>query len=295
MKCQSYGYDYAVIGGDRRQVYLAKELARGARCVCCYGLCAEIASVPRAASLPELCGAAPCLIAPVPLCKNGDFLNQSALEEPLPIEQFLQNLKSGQSFFAGCVPESFQSAAEKKGVRVFDLMEDPQLSYFNTLATAEGAVCEAIKRSPVNLHQSACAVLGYGKCGRTLSRYLKGMFCRVSVVTDPEEERTEAALFADRVFTLEEFGTRAGEFDFVFNTIPALVVTGEILTKMKLSIVIVDIASAPGGVDFKAAEELGVSAVLCPGLPGRYAPLSSAKAIRVVIEKNFERGVEKCL
>ncbi len=295
MRCQSYGYDYAVIGGDLRQVYLAKELVHSAKRVCCYGLCTDTACVSGAVALPEFCGSAPCLIAPVPFCKNGDFLNQSALEEPLPIKQFLSNLKSGQSLFAGCISEDFQAAAEKKGVRVFDLMKDPQLSYFNTLATAEGAVCEAIGRSPVNLHQSSCAVLGYGKCGRTLSRYLKGMFCHISVVTNPEEERAEAALYADKAIALKEFGACAGEFDFVFNTIPDLVVTEELLAKMKHSVTIIDIASAPGGVDFEAAKKLGISAALCPGLPGKYAPLSSARAIRDSIEKNFERSAEKCL
>lgn len=295
MKCQCYGYDYAVIGGDMRQVYLAGELARGAGRVCCYGICADAASVFCAGSLSEFCSLAPCLIGPIPFCKNGDVLNQSVLEQPLPIKLLLSNLKSGQSLFAGCISRDFRLAARKKGVRVFDLMENPQLSYFNTLATAEGAVCEAIGRSPMNLHQSSCAVLGYGKCGCTLSRYLKGMFCHISVVTNSEEERAQASLIADKTIALKEFGACAGEFDFVFNTIPALVVSKKLLAKMKRSVTIIDIASSPGGVDFEAAKELGISAVLCPGLPGKYAPLSSARAIKDIIEKNFERSVGKCL
>lgn len=32
----------------------------------------------------------------------------------------------------------------------------------NAIATAEGAICEAIKMSPYNLHGSKCLVLGYG-------------------------------------------------------------------------------------------------------------------------------------
>lgn len=294
MKCQSYDFDYAVIGGDMRQVYLAEELARSHRHVCCYALCADTAASSGAASLSELCSAAPCLIAPIPLCK-GDFLNQSALGQPLPLKLLLSNLKSGQSFFAGCIPKDFRLAARQKEVQVFDFMENPQLSYFNTLATAEGAVCEAIGRSPVNLHQSSCAVLGYGKCGRTLSRYLKGMSCHISVITNPEEEQAEAALIADKAIALKEFEVCAEEFDFVFNTIPAPVVPAKILAKMKRSVTIIDIASSPGGVDFEAARELGISAVLCPGLPGKYAPLSSARAIREIIEKKFERSVTKCL
>ena len=58
MKCQCYGYDYAVIGGDMRQVYLAEELASGAGRVCCYGICADAASVFCAGSLSEFCSLA---------------------------------------------------------------------------------------------------------------------------------------------------------------------------------------------------------------------------------------------
>ena len=48
---------------------------------------------------------------------------------------------------------------------------------------------------------------------------------------------------------------------------------------MKKHVTIIDIASAPGGVDFAAAARLNLSAFLCPGLPGKYAPVSSAQAI----------------
>ena len=57
--------------------------------------------------------------------------------------------------------------------------------------------------------------------------------------------------------------------------------------------VILDIASSPGGVDFAAAKELSVTAAACPGLPGKYAPLSSAQAILACIKRiktEFERS-----
>ena len=51
----------------------------------------------------------------------------------------------------------------------------------NTIATAEGAIAQAILRSPENLRGSICLVIGYGKCGRTLAGYLRNMFCRTMV------------------------------------------------------------------------------------------------------------------
>lgn len=285
MKSPGYKYDYAVIGGDMRQVYLAEALERGGGRVCHFALCQKLGWGCGLDSLSEVCGAASCLIGPIPFCKNGDALNQSASGQALSIDRFLDDLASGQSFFAGCIPDDFRAQAVEKGVRVFDLMKELQLSIFNTAATAEGAICEAIQRSPLNLHHNSCGVLGYGKCGRTLCSYLKGMHGRVCVFTNSKEECAQAALIADRSENLEEFAVRAGEFDFIFNTIPARIMDREILGKMKKSVVVIDIASAPGGADYEAARELGLNAVLCPGLPGRYAPASSAEAVKEAVER----------
>lgn len=324
----AYLYDYAVIGGDMRQVYLVEQLAHHTNRICHYALCAvpdtqhcpdtayaDAASctstlpgnhtasdthtasdnhtashsntvyVTAAASLSEICSTSSCIIGPIPFTKKGTFLNQSVFSEDMPINQILSYLKPGQSLFAGCIPENFQAAALKMGIHVYDLMQNSSLAYFNSIATAEGAICEAITRSPINLHQSSCAVLGYGKCGRTISHYLKGMFCRTFVVARKEKDRALAALTADGTGTLTDFEKHIKDFDFIFNTIPATVVPFQLLSKMKPTVTIIDIASNPGGVDFQAAKKLGICARLCPGLPGKYAPSSSARAIKETIEQ----------
>lgn len=324
-------YDYAVIGGDIRQVYLAEEFADNKKSmkhtkhigdkdhtdqkkrinrVCHFALCAKpdeqrdynaspitgiaamtaVTMITAADSLEEICRTSSCVICPIPFSRDGVYLNQSAFDKALPIDLILSNLQPGQLFFAGCIPEYFKAAATEKGVHVVDLMQNTSLAYFNSIATAEGAICEAIKRSSLNLHQSSCAVLGYGKCGRTIASYLKGMFCNLFVASEQEEERAQAVLAADRTGDLADFGVRAQEFDFIFNTIPSVVITSECLMKMKSTVTIIDIASAPGGVDYTAAQKLEINATFCPGLPGKYAPYSSARAIKETIEQIITRG-----
>ena len=285
-------YDYAVIGGDMRQVYLAEELAHHQNRVCCYALMAapderrySDASVVNAVSgLREACAGSRCVIGPIPLSKNGRDISQNALEGCLHLDALLSSLNSGCHFFSGCIPESFKNAALEKGVSVHDLMEHSSLAYYNTIATAEGALCEAISRSPQNLRQSSCAVLGYGKCGRTLVQYLKALCCRVFVFSIDEQECAQAAVAADTAMPLDALLKHIGNFDFIFNTVPALIVTAEVLENVKSSATIIDIASAPGGVDFAEAQRLGITAALCLGLPGKYAPSSSAKAVKETIE-----------
>lgn len=118
------------------------------------------ASVTAAASLKEACGLSPCIIGPIPLCRNGSFLNQTAFPDPIPIDRLFSSLRPGQALFGGCIFPGQQTVLQEKGVRAFDLMEDLTFSYYNTIATAEGAICEAIRQSPRSLHRSDCAAPG---------------------------------------------------------------------------------------------------------------------------------------
>ena len=58
-------------------------------------------------------------------------------------------------------------------------------------------------------------------------------------------------------------------FDLIFNTAPALILDGTRLRETREDCVIIDLASAPGGVDQAAARRLGRQVILAPGLPGK--------------------------
>ncbi len=285
----SFRYSYAVIGGDLRQVYLAEELAKIYPAVCHYALCQPVSAAAGASSLEEACHSSAGIVCPIPFSKDGIFLNQNSTKENIPIDSILSLLYPGQRLYAGCIASAFQQKAQEKGIAAFDFMQDQRLSHFNTIATAEGILCEAIQACPKNLRQSRCAVLGYGKCGRTLTDLLKRIYCFVTVAAAPEEELAQAAVFADNVISLEQLTDAIFQYDVIINTIPAVILTKEILRQANPRSVILDIASYPGGVDFAAAREYSLTALSCPGLPGRYAPLSSAKAILASIQ-TFERS-----
>jgi dipicolinate synthase subunit A len=59
--------------------------------------------------------------------------------------------------------------------------------------------------------------------------------------------------------------------------------------------VIIDLASAPGGCDFRYAEKRGIKAMLAPGLPGIVAPKTAGAIIantlvQLLMEDNPDRG-----
>lgn len=272
-------FDIAVLGGDRRQICMAEELSRQGYQVCVY-FPLDLHPQKDAAyiymdSAKECMEKAPVLAAGIPLIKAGGKVNGT--EEKA--EELLCFLEKGQHFFAGCIPLEIKKKIEQQGAVTHDLMEKKSVAVFNSIATAEGILAEAITRSDVNLNKSKCLVLGYGICGKTLVSYLSRLFCQVTVFARREKQRAEAAVLADRVLCYGELSKHMGEFDFIFNTVPALILGEEELKKVSDQTHIFDLATYPGGIDWKAAKELGIQADSYPGLPGKYAPRSCGKEL----------------
>lgn len=282
-------YRFAVVGGDLRQWYLADILAAKGHRVLTYELCrdGQIQNVKRVSSLKEIASEADVFVYPIPFLGQ----NQMSGTEIGKRKEVLSDLRKGQIFFAGCVPKPIVQELTKKGVRVCDLMEEKSLSVKNSAATAEGMIAEALIRSPKNLRDSRCLVLGYGICGRTLASYLSGIRCEMRVLEKSPEACSCAK--ADGMYVLEkdDFLRELERTDIIFNTIPEMILGSKQLACVKKGAWILDIASGAGGVDYAGAQKLGVQAVRLPGLPGKYAPYTSAQIIADTIFQKLSESV----
>lgn len=281
-------YKIAVIGGDKRQVYLARLLAKKGYEVTVYGLCerAHDERIQEAASLKEAMQEVDAAVGPVPFIRSG--MITGTYEAPdINIETLFDNLPGNADFFAGNIPFEVRRYVQGKGIRAYDMMKDELVSARNALATSEGVVAEAITRSPANLTKSRCLVLGYGRCGSTLTRLLKSLLCRVLVFEKDKTRAADAFVLADGIVTETDLTDAIGNVDFIFNTVPERILPEERLRHVRENTWILDIASAPGGMDYRVAEDLSVNAVLLPGLPGRYAPASSAEILADFIESHI--------
>lgn len=278
-------FDFAVIGGDMRQVHLSHLLSEKGWNICVFALCQDPDSSAcyTASSLEEAISLSKTIIAPLPMTRNGKDVNHQTDRTGITLPCLLDNMESRQRLFAGGIPTLFHEKAALKNIPVIDFMKDKNLQSLNCLATAEGAAAEAFMKSPKLLAGSSCLVLGYGKCGKALATYLKNLSCIVTVCARKESIQKSASQLADQSISFEELESLAGTFDFIFNTVPAPVLTKELLEKIKKDTLIIDIASAPGGTDFSAAREMGLSAYLCPGLPGKYASYTLARAMLQII------------
>ena len=76
----------------------------------------------------------------------------------------------------------------------------------------------------------------------------------------------------------------------VFNTVPYWLFSDEVLRRMEPNSLLIDLASAPGGVDANAATAHGIRVIWALALPGKYAPLTAGEIIADTILSYTEEG-----
>ncbi len=195
--------------------------------------------------------------------------------------------QKGQIVFGWQLSAEQRASCEARGIRVVDYMKAEGVADRNAVATAEGAIAEALQEGVVSIQGSQCLVVGYGVCGTVLAAKLGQWKAHVTVMERKEKKRESARSFGYEAVSFDTAKKHMAKYDVIFNTVPALVLTEEYLSEVNPEAIVIDIASRPGGVDFDFCRNNGISAKLCLGLPGKYAPKSAAGILMEVIRKTI--------
>lgn len=272
---------FFVLGGDVRQFYLAEKLkAKGENVEVYFKSDSNF-------SLKETLEKSDIIICPIPFTKDKENIFFTQGIEALSIEKFLSYVTSRHTIWGGNIPKYIKSQLEKRNIKYFDFMESEEISVKNAVATAEGTIAEGIRLSTKNLHNSKCLVLGYGRCGKVLAQKLKALDAHVTVGGRSDERLANAFAFGLETVNLKNLESIINKFDFIFNTVPELIVGKNLIDLMKKDVLVIDISSAPGGVDFDYCKTLGINANLCLGLPGKFSPETSANILFDAIIKGL--------
>lgn len=270
--------DLWIVGGDKRMVYLAGELAADGHKVHTWGL-----GLPGEAPGPQGLGGADAVILPLPALRVGE-INAPLAEAPPELADLLDALAPGQYLLGGKLPPALVRQAGERGAVIADYLDREELAIRNAVATSEGAVQLAMETLPVTLHGSKVLVLGAGRIGTALCRQLSGLGARVTLAARRDSDLCRGEVFGWDTARSDMLGDcPLEEFDLLCNTVPALLLDRAALSRLKPGAAVIDLASHPGGTDFAAAKELGVTALFAPGLPGKAAPLTAARAIKATL------------
>lgn len=276
------GKQVAVLGGDRRMNEAAAQLAAA-------GAWVRAAHVPEDPAPPgvmrcpdpgEALSGAEALLLPVQAVGDEGRVYTEPPTPPLYLRpEHLDRLAPGALVFAGLAGGELRRWTADRELHLVEYRERDDFAILNSVPSAEGAIGMAMAASPLCLFDTVSLVLGYGRTGVTLARMLQGIGARVAVAARPQVDLARIYAAGHRPVPLDRLAESAAEADFIFNTIPALVLTREVLAAIPRHTVIVDLASSPGGTDFAAANQMGLKALLAPGLPGKVAPVSAGRII----------------
>ena len=143
---------------------------------------------------------------------------------------------------------------------------------------AEGAI--ALLRPETGLSGAHILLLGYGRIARLLARELQKAGALVTAAARSGEQRAWAEAEGIEALPLDALSGALDRFDVIIGTIPAPVLTEPLLALVRKDALLLELASAPGGIDAAAAHERGLRYIRAPGLPAKYAPERAAVILR---------------
>lgn len=265
-----------VIGGDLRQITVAGLLAKEGFTVRSAGLSDEVftASVLKDADI---------IILPIPVSSDNVYVNAPLSKTRIPLTAVLDNVPPGCIVFGARITSEIERELKKRNLAFFDYYTREELIIKNAVPTAEGAIEIALSEMPVTLFGSNVLIIGYGRVGKALAERMSALGAYVSVSA---RKYSDFAWINERGLNAvhtNELANIADRYDLIVNTVPAMVLTHNVLEKVRPDALIIDLASKPGGVDFNSAKLLGRNVIWALSLPGKSAPVTSGKIIKETI------------
>jgi dipicolinate synthase subunit A len=273
---------YAVLGGDLRSAHLASALAMGGDFVYAVGF--ERYAMPgivRKCSMAEALSRCNAVILPLPVSRDGNRLFAPYADRDILLDDSLAELLKTKMVFCG-MRSSCPGSEAWRAVRMIDYAAEEEFAVRNAVPTAEGALQIAMAESDITLCGARCLVAGYGRIGKVLARLLSAFGARVVVAARKARDLAEIAACGWQAVETDRIRD-SGTYQFIFNTVPAAVFDAATLELCAPEAIYIELASAPYGIDFPAAKNLGVTVISAPGLPGKAAPRSAGEIMRQVI------------
>lgn len=263
---------FGVVGGDLRQQKLMISLQKRGFDAKCFGL------GEKDVLLEEVMETCNPILLPLPVTADGTHLFAPFMEGEVPLATIFEKCRE-KRVFGGKVSPSVEALCKQKGVRIEDYFAREEMTVRNVVPTVEGALQLAMEQTDETLHGTNCVVIGYGRLGKVLSKSLHALGAQVTVSARKASDFAWCQVEGLRWTHHRDLQDVLCNAKLVFNTVPFMMMPEGLLSCLRKDCVIIDLASAPGGVDFAAAQNLSLTALHALSLPGKVAPQTAADII----------------
>lgn len=291
------GYHVAVIGGDARQIEIIRRLNEWNATVYLAGFDQLNESFTEAIDLDvdsKQVEKIDAIILPVAGTDDqgridGIFTNRLIQLD----ESWLKNTPEHCTIFTGITNPYLNELTDKVNRTLIPLMDRDDVAIYNSIPTVEGTLLLIIQHTDFTIHGSQVIILGLGRVGMGLARTFHQLGAEVSVGVRSTQSAARVYEMGLTPINMNDVKNENMECDILINTVPHLVVDSLIIKQLPSHALIVDLASKPGGTDFKFAEKRGIKAILAPGLPGIVAPKTAGRIIADVVSHLLVSQVRK--
>ena len=272
----------AVVGGDLRIVKLIEMLNADGYTVYTYGLensedILNMESVEMCPTIKEAVESSKVVVGPIPLSSDRKNLSAPFSRNNIDLDEFINEIK-GKHLIAGNI--NIKEKLDANNIAFTDILKREEFTVLNTIATAEGTIQIAMEETQRTIHGTKTLIMGFGRVGKVLAKMLHGIGAEVYCEARKNEDIAWIKAYGYKPVHLNDLNENLNQFDIIINTIPFQILDKERLNLLKEDVVIIDLASNPGGVDRRAAREKGVKVIWALSLPGKVAPLTSAEFIK---------------
>ncbi len=245
--------EICIVGGDARMDYAARALQDVG-----YAVTRTNDALPRGQS---------AILLPVKSTADGTHVFGTGVT----LAEVAACASQGSVIIGGGLPEALGG---------FDYMKNEAFLYDNARLTAEGALVLLGSSTDGELFGTDVAVIGMGRIAECLCPLLRAVGARVTVYARRPEVLSRArAMGAQAVRFSGALPASAAQHQIVCNTVPHVLYESALLSLVRRDVLLMELASAPGGFDMGAVRELGLQYVNGQGLPGKYAPRAAGELI----------------
>ena len=285
-------HKFLVLGGDLRSVKLAEMLADDDNKVISFGqeMSEDILDngmIEKCTSLKTAIDKAQIVVGPVPFSSNGENINAPFSENKIMIDEIAKGNKS-KIFVGGNISDEVKEKLKGKYLDVIDIMKREELAILNTIATAEGTIQVAIENTDRILQGSKVLILGFGRVAKIVASKFSNLSANVTCCARKISDLAWIKAYGYNSLDIKDLLYDLKDFDIIINTIPDNIIGERELKHMDSNVLLIDLASSPGGINGKLATNMGLKFQWALALPGKVAPSSTAKFIKETIYNILE-------
>lgn len=275
-----------MIGGDLRIIKLSEMLAEDGFNIYTYALekaedLKKYHIITNCEDLEQIAKDCELIITSIPFSSNKQDVNTPFSDMKLKIETLFNSLQ-GKKIISGNIDETIGKIAKEKNIEIIDLFKREELTILNTISTAEGAIQIAMEETIKTIHGSNILVMGFGRVGKMVSKMFWNIGANVYCEARKTEDLAWIKAYGYKAVSLRNLDKYLNKFDVIINTIPAKILDEDRLKLLKQDCLIIDLASAPGGVDNKVAKDLEIKTIWALSLPRK----SCSRNISTIYKRN---------